>query len=78
MGKKTMNRLLNIFGYAIIGILAGIVIGLIFGLFIAKTASLFSTEAMNEPVPLQIGAFFGMGAGAIISGIFSAVVAYKD
>ncbi len=77
MGNKKLKLFGKILFYGIFGIVTGIIIGGIFGLLIAYIAGLFNTLPREE-VPLQLGVFLGMGAGAMIGGIFCGIIGYKD
>jgi hypothetical protein len=62
--------------FALVGILVGIVLGLIFGALIVTILDFITTGDAN--VNLEMGGFFGMGCGAVIGGVFGAIVALKD
>ncbi len=64
----------------IFGAFLGMVTGLIFGLAIAAVSQLlagvYNVDVANQ-VPLNFGAFVGMGAGTLVGGILGALIGKK-
>ena len=60
---------------ALLGVVLGILFGLFFGLIITAIANLVDCGAFvcKKAVPTQMGAFLGMGAGAIIGAIMGSL-----
>ena len=77
MGQRQLNLLGRVFFYALVGIVGGIIIGFVFGVVIINITFLVATTSYGTP-PLELGAFPGMGAGAVIGGVFGGVVGYRD
>jgi hypothetical protein len=75
--RKKFHTFGGIFLFAVLGIIGGIVLGLIFGLAIAWITLQIGGE-FPDPNILNLGAFFGMGLGAVIGGIWGAIIGYKD
>lgn len=79
MTNKSIKLLGKVILFAILGIIAGIILGGGFGAFISwVVSSIFGGAGRNDVPPMALGTFLGMGAGAIVSGIFGGVIGYKD
>jgi hypothetical protein len=73
--KKKLSSFIDVFLFGILGIIPGILGGLLFGVLIAYVAGLFPSS--EGELPLALGAFFGMGVGAVVGGIFGGVIGFK-
>ncbi len=71
-----MKSFLEMLGFAVLGLLAGLVLGFGFGTLIAYVTSLIGGE-FSEEFPIGLGSFLGMGFGSVIGGVVGVVFGYK-
>lgn len=75
--KSKIQKFTNVILYGLAGVVFGILFGLVFGVLITWITTLIGSPEFGAP-SIGIGAFLGMGAGAIICGIWGAIIGYKD
>ena len=67
---------ITLISYGLVGTFVGIIMGFVFGLFVFLLMNLVAGPQMD--MPIEMTAFLGMGFGAIISAVFSGIVALKS
>ncbi|MFH1284206.1 MAG: hypothetical protein ABIH78_01310 [Candidatus Peregrinibacteria bacterium] len=77
MNKKSCRKFGRSLFYGVSVSVIGIVVGFLLGFLISFLSGIVSVNEY-EVIPRALATFLGMGAGAIIGGIYGLVLGYKE
>ncbi|MFA6089990.1 MAG: hypothetical protein WC755_09105 [Candidatus Woesearchaeota archaeon] len=77
MKNAKLNFFAELVTFVVIGIFCGIILGFAFGNLIVFIVNHSIHSPDFSPLPVEIGAFLGMGAGAILGAIFGGLTVHR-